>query len=246
MIQSGSRSGSITAPAIQTMPDSTDPMPKRQYFWPIWGRRGRGPASAPWPHRPRQKPGPLVYRTVDRDGHHQRAGHERQHQDTARQLVGIDPGRGSGGGVPGPPDTGKSRRRFEGAEPALMLQQVMRELKDGEDVHEVEDRLDRGDFQVRPTSAVSPASGRGERIQQRRHRSSSLVTGVIHPATPPNCPKVSMRFLLRQSAWSRGLLSEGGVAAGRARCVSPRGNLAFWLPAGVLVRASRLGDRSQA
>ena len=105
-------------------------------------------------------------RVGDRHGHQDRAGHQRDHQETPGGVVRIDPVRGPCGVVPRPPDGGEERGGLNRAGPRHVLQQEMRELDDREDVNEIEKQLHVRHAHMRSGRAGAQGGGRSEAVEQ--------------------------------------------------------------------------------
>ncbi|MBA7692689.1 hypothetical protein ES703_101256 [subsurface metagenome] len=94
---------------------------------------------------------------------HEAAEHQQEQQDADRRLVRIEPVGDPGGVDPDPPHREKQQRDLHGAQRREVMQQRVRELRDGKDEDEVEEQLGIGDARV-------PV-----RHQHAKHRATRIV-----------------------------------------------------------------------
>ena len=81
----------------------------------------------------------------DRGRHDQADQHQHHQQHPHREPVRVDPVGGPGRVVPGPPDREEQDEGLDRAARAQVLEQGVRELRDREDVDQVEEQLHAGD-----------------------------------------------------------------------------------------------------
>ena len=81
-------------------------------------------------------------RVGDGDGHHEAREHEREHEQSHDDRVGIEHVRDPRRVGPRPPDHEQDEERPPGSTPRQVVEQQMRDLRDGEDEDEVVEELE--------------------------------------------------------------------------------------------------------
>jgi hypothetical protein len=114
-----------------------------------------------------------VERRRDRGRQHEPTQHQHEKQETNRRQVGVEPVGDPGGVDPHPPDREEQQRDLDGAERREMVQQRVRQLRDGKDEDEIEQQLRIGDAAV--LVRHDHAKHRAARIV--RHRCGPLAAG---------------------------------------------------------------------
>ena len=96
-----------------------------------------------------RKPEPALLECLGNGGgQHEAAEHQEEEQDADRRPVGVEPVGHPGGVNPHPPYREKQQRDLQGAKRREVMQQRVRQLRDGKDEDEVEEQLGIGDAGV--------------------------------------------------------------------------------------------------
>jgi hypothetical protein len=109
----------------------------------------------------RQPVATVTERMRYRRGQAEAREHEHEHHHAHGRLVGVYPVGEPAGVHPHPPHREQQERDFERAGGVAMLEQRVRELRDREYEHEIEEQLDVGDARVR--------AARSQEVGQRFH-----------------------------------------------------------------------------